>query len=196
MPDTPDTVKIFPERGAIPPACFYNFGGLAMFLNHNPELKPIQPFKGWMLETVFGMNLPYVENAIISTFCSTISSTSASSDNTAPSISANPSTLFQCYERINICPNITNLSSDQVLKYGGQMNLFRTVYAHNSNAYIAASTLGWPNNPKAPSPVYYRFQTFHQYNEFKAAAAMVNKLYPQRIMAGYWSVPFPLPCIN
>jgi hypothetical protein len=165
------TIKVFPDEGTIPPACFYNFGGLAMFLNGSPELKAIPPFRRWVVETAFGINLPFVENAIISTF----------------GISR---------ESINICPTITNLSSDQVLKYGGEMEIYRRVYAHNSNAYVSASTMGWPNIPNAPAPIYYKFQTYHQYNSFKSGAAIINKLYPHHVMVNYWQIPFPIPCIN
>jgi hypothetical protein len=157
---------VFPEIGSIPPVCFYNFGGLATYLNHNPELKNIEPFRTYVLRQAFGVNLPFLEMNLISTF----------------GVSG---------ENIPICPAVATLSYNQSLKYNNQMMLFQKVYAYNSNAYVNASTMGWPNVQNV-APTYYKFLTYNEYNEYKASVGLINKLYPLNLITDYWSIPFPV----
>jgi hypothetical protein len=101
---------------------------------------------------------------------------------------------------VPLAPFVTTLSSQQSLQYNQQLELFRKVYAYNSNAYVASYT-----NPLIP-PVYYRFETYQEYTQYKSAVSLVNKLYPFNAMANgctrgpdqcgdielIWVVPFPL----
>ena len=86
------------------------------------------------------------------------------------------------------------MSQFQLMRYTEQLKLFREVYAYNSNAYVKYVTNG-------TTPVYYRFQTYKEHNEFKSSVALVNKLYPFQAMTSGaningstlgWIVPFPL----
>jgi len=89
---------------------------------------------------------------------------------------------------------ITTMSQNQSMKYTDQLNLFRQVYAYNSNAYMNSLTSG-------TSPVYYRFQSYEDQHKYKSALGLVNKLYPFQAMANGtnaagstlgWVIPFPL----
>ena len=54
------------------------------------------------------------------------------------------------------------------------------------------------------APIYYRFQTYQEYTQYKASVQLVNKIYPFNAMANaynvstyttfyvQWVVPFPL----
>ena len=97
-------------------------------------------------------------------------------------------------EKVPLAPIVTNLSQHQARIYEDQMTLFRTVYAFNSNAY-----LNYVNN--GTTPVYYRFQTYKEMNNFKSSIPLINKMYPFDAMAYGkneagstlgWIVPFPL----
>ncbi len=97
-------------------------------------------------------------------------------------------------EKVPLASNITNMSQYQLMRYTDQLKLFRQVYAYNSNAYVNYVTNG-------TTPVYYRFQTYKEHNEFKSSVALVNKLYPFDAMASGaningstlgWIIPFPL----
>jgi len=53
----------------------------------------------------------------------------------------------------------------------------------------------------AVNPIYFRFQTYKEYTEYKSSVAMVNKMYPFDAMAMGtnengstlgWVIPFPL----
>jgi hypothetical protein len=97
-------------------------------------------------------------------------------------------------QNVPLAPHVTNLSQHQARIYEDQMTLFRTVYAFNSNAY-----LNYVNN--GTTPVYYRFQTYKDMNNFKASVPLINKMYPFDAMAYGknevgstlgWIVPFPL----
>jgi len=100
------------------------------------------------------------------------------------------------YDPINvpIGPALSNMFSSQLLRYNEQLALFRKVYAFNSNAYVESLDTGVP-------PIYFRFVTYKDYTNFKAAVQLVNKLYPFNAMAYGtteggdtlgWVVPFPL----
>jgi len=97
-------------------------------------------------------------------------------------------------EKVPLQSNVTTLSQNQSMKYTDQINLFRKVYAYNSNAYVKYVSTG-------SSPLYYRFQNYQEYNNYKSSVSLVNKLYPFTAMAQGtnmygstlgWIVPFPL----
>lgn len=97
-------------------------------------------------------------------------------------------------ENVPLQSNVTTMSQYQLMRYTDQLKLFRQVYAYNSNAYVNYVTNG-------TTPVYYRFQTYKEHNEFKSSVALVNKLYPFNAMANAnpitgsslgWIIPFPL----
>jgi len=96
--------------------------------------------------------------------------------------------------KVPLAPIVTTLSQHQARIYNDQIALFQTVYAYNSNAY-----LNYVNN--STTPVYYRFQTYKEMNNFKASVPLINKMYPFDAMAYGknevgstlgWIVPFPL----
>jgi hypothetical protein len=97
--------------------------------------------------------------------------------------------------KVPIAPMVKNLSQYQFLEYSQQLRLFQTVYSFNSTAY---GNYVMNNIP----PVYFRFQTYKEYTNFKSAVSVVNKMYPFDAMAygtdpetGItlgWVVPFPL----
>lgn len=98
-------------------------------------------------------------------------------------------------KKVPIAPVVKNMSQAQLLLYKQQLTLFQRVYAFNSSAYGNYIESGTP-------PVYFRFQTYKEYNNFKSAVSLVNKMYPFDAMAygtdrdtGVtlgWVVPFPL----
>jgi len=99
-------------------------------------------------------------------------------------------------ENVPIPLGVTNLSQSQALMYQQQLDLYRKVYAYNSNAYV--NFISIPRNPKGP--VYFRFQTYKDYMNYKSSVLLVNKLYPFQKMAYAknpagstlgWIVPFP-----
>ena len=98
---------------------------------------------------------------------------------------------------VTISPVVTTLSYQQAQLYRQQLELFQRVYAFNSNAYV--TFLKTYNNPQGP--VYYRFQTYTEYMNYKSSVTLVNKMYPFDAMAFGttsagstlgWTVPFPL----
>ena len=106
---------------------------------------------------------------------------------------------FQGYNGYNVQnvplePNVKTLSQLQLMKYTEQLKQFQNVYAYNSNAYMNYVTTGAP-------PMYYRFQTCKEQNEYRSAVGLVSKMYPFQAMAQGtnsagstlgWIVPFPL----
>jgi hypothetical protein len=99
-------------------------------------------------------------------------------------------------EKVPIPLAVTNLSQSQALLYRQQLSLFQKVYAYNSNAYV--NFISVPNNPQGP--IYFRFQSYHDYMNYRSAVLLVNKLYPFQKMAYAknpagstlgWIVPFP-----
>lgn len=108
------------------------------------------------------------------------------------------STLYDIgYDPMNvpIAPMVKTLSQYQLLEYSQQLRLFQTVYAFNSTAY---GNYVMNNIP----PVYFRFQTYKEYTNFKSSVALVNKMYafdamaygtdPETGITLGWVVPFPL----
>lgn len=190
----------FPSTNSIPPPCFYDMQGLSHWLNNNPSYKQ------------YFINYPrHFPNLYAMT--STLFSTGYN------------------IEKVPLAPLITNLSQFQAQRYTQQMSLFRKVYSHNSNAYmnyannmstisgstVLASTISGSTQPSILStlrgqqlqiprlspvnPIYFRFQTYKEYTEYKSSVAMVNKMYPFDAMAMGknengdtlgWVIPFPL----
>jgi hypothetical protein len=104
------------------------------------------------------------------------------------------STIGYSVENVPLPPFVTNLSISQAQTYQQQMNLFRKVYAYNSNAYLTSITT------QKQQPYYY-FQSYKEYHEYKSSVALANKLYRFDIIkntqneAGStlgWMIPFPL----
>ena len=105
-------------------------------------------------------------------------------------------------ENVPIQPVVITLSQHQSMIYNQQLDIFRKVYAYNSNAYVAYRSTLYSNPNNKVSLIYYRFQTYNEYNNYKAGVALVNKLYPFDIMSNAstlinpstlnWIVPFPL----
>ena len=156
----------FPSTNSIPPPCFYDIRGLANWLNKNPTYKQ------------YFTNYP----------------------NQFPTLYSNTNAIaYLGYTNYNVQnvplpPNITHMSQTQMMRYTEQLNLFKQVYAYNSNAYVNYVTNG-------TTPVYYRFQSYKEQNNFKASVLLVNKLYPFNAMANgtntagstlSWVIPFPL----
>jgi hypothetical protein len=173
-------LSTFPSSYSIPPPCFYTMGGLATFLNQNPKYK--EYFLG---------------------------DTEISNDLLVPTSSL----IQQGYnvEKVPLPLVVTNLSQSQSLLYQRQLDLFRKVYAYNSNAYVnyLSTEINRQNyikkNKKIPpgnleGPIYFRFQTYHDYMNYRSSVLLVNKLYPFQKMAYAknpagstlaWIVPFP-----
>ena len=95
------------------------------------------------------------------------------------------STIGYNIENVPIGPTVITLSQSQSLLYKQQLELFRNIYTHNSNAYVnyICSNV---------SPVYYTFKSYKEKSEYTSAVGLVNKLYPFKAMANgpIWQVPF------
>ena len=100
------------------------------------------------------------------------------------------STLSSLHYNVNnvpLAPNVVTLSQSQSLLYNQQLQLFRKVYAHNSNAYVNYICSNTP-------PIYYTFKSYNEKNQYTSSVSLVNKLYPFKAMAEgpNWQVPFPI----
>ena len=104
------------------------------------------------------------------------------------------STMQYNVQKVPLQPYVTMLSQQQSMLYSKQMNLFRRVYAFNSNAYVTSLITN-------VAPIYYRFLSNQELMNYKASVGLVNKLYPFDAMANgrneagstlQWIVPFPL----
>jgi hypothetical protein len=107
---------------------------------------------------------------------------------------------------VPLAPFVTTLSQHQLLQYSNQISLFKKVYTYNSNAYVNYVSTSSALPGTAVSPIYYRFVSYQEYTQYKAAVALVNKLYPFTGMANgttlpsiesaypqlSWVIPFPL----
>jgi hypothetical protein len=163
-------VPPFPRDTSIPPPCFYNMQGLSMYLNQNVLYKTY--YTEWP-------QFPYL------TFYA---------DKIYPDVAADYNV-----ENVPLSPLLANLSQGQARQYDAQLALFRKVYEHNYNAYIAY--LSQPSGSTA-GPRYYSFADYKELNNYKAGLQLVNRIYPFDLMAnGYnpltgvrlrWIVPFPL----
>jgi hypothetical protein len=87
--------------------------------------------------------------------------------------------------KVPLATSVQTLSMNQAKKYKDQLSLFQKVYTYNSNAYFTSVELG-------TTPIYYNFQTYTEYNEYKASVGLVNKLYDFDIMKNVWTFPFPI----
>jgi hypothetical protein len=173
-------LSTFPESPSIPPASFYNIQGLNTYLNQHPSFKQFFVFK-----------IPYLYP---SSYINELISTSQ-----VPADS-----FYAGYDTNNvpISPVVVTLSQHQQLQYNQQIDIFRKVYTYNSNAYVNYRSTLYSNPNSKVSPIYYRFQTYSEYNNYKASVALINKLYPFDTMANgstfinpstlNWIVPFPL----
>jgi hypothetical protein len=163
---------VFPAPGSIPPAD-PRFYNLQGLTNW---LNNNPTYKGYFV--MYDYYFPYLY--------------SQSTINSLISTSQIPgSSIYRTYklENVSLAPLITNLSQYQAMKYKTDFDLFLRVYAFNSTAYTQ------------PSPVYYRFQTYNEYTNYKSGLAIANKLYPFDLMANgtnefgstlNWRIPFPL----
>ena len=158
----------FPSTSSIPPPCFYDIRGMANWLNQNPTYKQ------------YFINYPDRFPMLYSTISTSISYTGTYSNYNVQNV---PLEL-----------NVKTMSQSQLMKYTDQLNLFRKVYAYNSNAYVNYVTSG-------TTPTYYRFQSYKDHNDFKSSVGLVNKLYPLQAMGSGvnvngstlgWVIPFPL----
>ncbi len=150
----------FPAQNAIPPVSFYNFQGLANWLNNNPSYKVNFSYTGYF---PFLYPPEYITSSL-------------------SSVGYNP-------EKVPLASNVTILSQYQSLEYRRQIELFCKVYAYNSNAYVNFVC----NNI---TPIYYNFADYKEKYQYNSAVALINKLYPFRVMADApglnWQVPFPI----
>jgi hypothetical protein len=160
----------FPLDGSIPPACFYTIQGLPSYLNQNAQYKIYYSDNPqFPYLTVYAPDLYYL----------------------APSTSYDLAT-------VPLSPFLTTMNQSQLVTYQEQLQLFKKVYTHNSNAYIT-----YVSNPgTAQGPIYYTFQNYAELNNYKAGLQLANRLYPFDVMAtAYnsvtsvplrWIVPFPM----
>jgi hypothetical protein len=174
-------MSTFPSTPSIPPASFYNLQGLAGWLNQNSSYKKY-----------------FVGQTDVSPYLLPITSSLSSFS------------LGQ-YDPANVplTPFVTTLSQQQLMQYSNQISLFRKVYAYNSNAYVNYVSTATVSPSAHNSPIYYRFVSYQEYTQYKAAVALVNKLYPFTGMANQylsgnvidplntypdqsWVIPFPL----
>jgi hypothetical protein len=91
-------------------------------------------------------------------------------------------------------PIVTNLNFQTQFKYEQQLTLFRKVYAYNLAAYYSMAN----KNPNG-NPIYYRFTSASELSEFKAAMALINKLYNVSFyypLQCIFFLPFPPFCID
>ena len=117
--------------------------------------------------------------------------------NIFPYLSSMTSTLSSMQydvSKVPLTPLVTTLSQNQSLQYSQQLQLFRKVYAFNSNAYVTARTT-------SSVPIYYSFASYKELAQYKASLGLVNKLYSFDAMANgmndagstlNWVIPFPL----
>ena len=154
---TVSTFQSFPAPGSIPPVTFYNIQGLANWLNLNPIYKLNFSYTG-----TFPFLYPPYYSSVIST------------------IEYNP-------QNVPLAATVTTLSQHQALQYNAQIQIFRNVYATNSNAYVNYIATG-------QNPIYYKFLTYKDMTNYNSAVQLINKLYPFKDMAvaAKWIIPFPL----
>jgi hypothetical protein len=164
-------VQPFPRDTSIPPPCFYNMQGLPMYLNQNKLYKNY--YTDWQ-------QFPYL---------------TIYADNIYPVAALLPYDV----ENVPLPPLLANLSQGQARQYEAQLALFRKVYEHNYNAYMA-----YISQPPGSSggPRYYTFADYKELNNYKAGLQLVNRIYPFDLMSNAidilygiplrWVVPFPM----
>lgn len=81
-------------------------------------------------------------------------------------------------------PTGNMFSSFQLQTYNQQLGQFRLVYSYNQDAYSTAQGLG-------TAPVYFKFLTYKDQSNYRAAVGLVNRLYNPNLMAYMFSIPWP-----
>ncbi len=112
---TVSTLRSFPGKDSIPPACFYTRQGLEGWLNNNPIYKI--PF------SYTGISPYLIPPSLVPS-----------------SLSAGG----YSQKKVPLCSNVTNLSQHLSLVYNQQLSLFQKIYTINSNAYISSIFTGAP----------------------------------------------------
>lgn len=107
-------------------------------------------------------------------------------------VAANPTLTTDPFNnRFSANPVTTmNFKTQQI--YENQLRLFRKVYDYNYVAYYTMANKNIHGNPQ-----YYRFQSASELSEFRAAAALVNKMYnvnENYPVACIFFLPFPPFC--
>ena len=105
---TVSTLRSFPGKNSIPPACFYNIQGLAGWLNNNTSYKIPFSYTGEFAPSLIPPQL----------------------------VPSSLSTLGYDQRKVPLCAQVQTLSQHQALLYNQQLSLFYKVYTINSNAYI------------------------------------------------------------
>ena len=100
-------------------------------------------------------------------------------------------------EKVPLQTRIHGLSQADSNLLNRQFTQFRNVYTFNLDAYVKSLDTG-------STPIYYRFRTSRERQEYRAAVTMINKLYPFRaILIAQdatsvektplgWIIPFPI----
>ena len=100
-------------------------------------------------------------------------------------------------EKVPLQTTVHGLSQADSNLLNRQFTLFRNVYTFNLNAYVKSIET-------STTPIYYRFRTSRERQEYRAAVTMINKLYPFRaILIAQdatvsektplgWIIPFPI----
>ena len=175
-------LSTFPSTNSIPTPQFYTMQGLATYLNQNPGYKKF--FVGYNRYFPYLYTDEYIEELV--------------ADGALPPFEYNYTN-----KNVPLQPYVIKLSDQQSRIYKQQFEIFRKVYTFNSNAYSNYRTvLSTTNGQSNINPVYYRFQNYNEYTNYRAGVGLVNKLYPFNIMANgstlvdgstlNWIVPFPL----
>lgn len=81
-------------------------------------------------------------------------------------------------------PTGNMFSSYQLQTYNQQLGQFRFVYSYNQAAYSTAQSLG-------TAPVYFKFLTYKDQSNYRAAVGLVNRLYNPNLMAYMFAIPWP-----
>ena len=106
-------------------------------------------------------------------------------------VATDPSNAVDPFFNTNENLWVQRLSQSQRTDYENQLAVFRRVYGFNQAAYRAAA-LGL-----TPTPLYYRFQSQTELSQYKAAVALVQKLYEvseQYPLGCLFYLPFPPFC--
>lgn len=168
-------LPVFPSTGSIPPATFYDSRGLSNWLNNNPTYK--EYFIGYPR---------FFPNLYSQSFVNELISTSQIP---ASSIYANYNV-----QNVPLPPIVTTLSQVEARNYHRMLEQFQRVYGYNSNAYTQSLQTG-------SAPIYYRFRSSGELQDYRASVQYINKMYPFDVMAmGVnqagstlgWIIPFPL----
>jgi len=170
------TYSTFPDPNSIPPSNFFTLQGLPGWLNEHPTYKQY-----------FINNPKYFPQLLMG---STVSEYAAAAK-VAPDYG-----IYEKYqiEKIPLAPFITMNDQNDLRMFRDHIRLFRQVYEHNSNAWMAYIE-------KGVEPVYYRFPSSSERTRYLTARGTVYKLYPFDAIANAtsemgstlgWVIPFPL----